>query len=175
MRDRTLAAVMLALLFGGIVLSAAPSGKEAPGGAAVRAVSSPTPPRALPTARGGHVPASEATTPAPSSPPTATPARTIPAIIAEAAREFGVAPETLMTIARCESSLRPTAIGDGGLAIGLFQWHAHSFAQLAPQLGYDLIDIGDPVAQSRLAAWAMTHDTSTGGGQASADPAGGMT
>lgn len=82
-------------------------------------------------------------------------------IIREAAAEFGADPEVMLRRARCESydRLDHNAIGDGGRAIGVFQWHAESFLFIArlSGLGYDLRQYGDVTAQSRLAAWAEAN------------------
>jgi hypothetical protein len=77
-------------------------------------------------------------------------------IIARAAREFGVDPVMLDAVAFCESSYRPAAVGDDGAAIGLFQFHEWRWWHNAPALGYSQDLRADPVAASRVAAYAFS-------------------
>lgn len=97
--------------------------------------------------------------------PAAAPARTahaIEAIITNAAVEFGVDPDDMIRVARCESSLRVDAVGDNGAAVGLFQFHTFRWWLNAPTLGYHDDLRADTVAAARAAAYAFAH------GQASA-------
>ena len=51
------------------------------------------------------------------------------------------------------------AIGDGGLALGPFQFHARTFMWLSKisGLGYELRDVADVEAQADVAGWAFAH------------------
>lgn len=76
-------------------------------------------------------------------------------IITAAALEWGQDPEELIGVARCESSLRPDAVGDHGEAVGLFQFHPWRWEINAPALGYVGDLRADPVAAARVAAYAF--------------------
>ena len=52
--------------------------------------------------------------------------KTVSELIAEAAIRHGINHERFLATARCESGLRPGAIGDGGHSFGLFQIHLPS-------------------------------------------------
>ena len=51
------------------------------------------------------------------------------------ARHYNVDEEFLVCIARAESALNPNAVGDEGLALGLFQWHAPSWILMREAMG----------------------------------------
>src|SRR6266508_2849066 len=78
-------------------------------------------------------------------------------VIRAAAIEFDQDPDELLAVARCESSLRPDVVGDHGAAIGLFQFHMFRWWLNAPSLGYHDDLRTDPVASSRVAAYAFAH------------------
>ena len=73
------------------------------------------------------------------------------AIIRAAAQEFGQDPDLLVLVARCESSLNPSAVGGHG-ELGILQFKPPTFARNAARLGYTLADIWDVRAQARVAA-----------------------
>lgn len=80
----------------------------------------------------------------------------VEAIIRNAAVEFGQDPEAMIAVARCESSLRSDAVGDGGAAVGLFQFHRATFTTNARRLfGHEVDEHQrlDPVTSSLVAAW----------------------
>ncbi len=57
---------------------------------------------------------------------------------------FGVDPRLACEIVRLESSFRPWAIGDDGLAVGLWQWHYQSWVYVRRQMakaGFDITEI----------------------------------
>lgn len=126
---------------------------------AVRATVSPEP-RAGTLARDDRraEPDTQLTVPPASPTPAATPVPTIAQLITAAAHRFGQDPKRLLAVARCESSLRVNAVGDGGRSLGIFQYQARTFLEHARISGlpYTLADIGDPAAQSTLAAWAFS-------------------
>lgn len=45
------------------------------------------------------------------------------AIVVDRAIAYGVAPSEMLSLASCESSLNPDAIGDDGTSFGLYQLH----------------------------------------------------
>jgi len=61
-------------------------------------------------------------------PPSDPPIRPLPVplsieqIVRESARAYRLSEEHLLALAVCESSMRPEAVGDGGLSVGLFQF-----------------------------------------------------
>lgn len=80
--------------------------------------------------------------------------------IEAAAIEFGQDPARLIAVAYCESTFRPEVIdgrvrGDGGRAVGLWQFHEATFRANARRLyGHDVGDLrADVVVSSRVAAW----------------------
>ena len=95
------------------------------------------------------------------SPATAVLARTtsvedIPAIITAAALEFGVDPGLLQRVAWCESSYRADVLGDAGASVGLWQIQAAFWWENAPRIGYTTDLRLDPIASSRVAAYAFS-------------------
>ena len=82
-------------------------------------------------------------------------------IIRAAALGHGVDPDVMLNVARCESGpdIDVNAIGDGGLALGPFQFHTKSFMWLSriSGLGYELRDVADVEAQADVAAWAFAN------------------
>lgn len=91
------------------------------------------------------------------------PAPTIPEIIRSAASIHGANPDQLLRVARCESSLNPSAIGDHGAAVGLFQFHPATFMANVRYGGfpYDLGDRFDPAASANVAAWMFARGQSS--------------
>src|SRR6267378_5420953 len=83
--------------------------------------------------------------------------RTIPEIIDAAAVEFHQSPEVMKRVAWCESSYRPAVVGDGGLAVGLFQFHPDTWSEASRFLGYTEDLRADPVAASRVAAYMWSQ------------------
>jgi hypothetical protein len=92
--------------------------------------------------------------PRPSSGPTRHDPAAIRAIIRNAFVEAGQDPEAAIRVAMCESSLREDAIGDGGDAVGLFQWHIGPWLQHSRRLfRRDVGDLrADPVMASLVTA-----------------------
>lgn len=95
-------------------------------------------------------PASSGTAPTPAA---------ILAIIRNAAHEFGQDAEAMIAVARCESSLRPDVLGDGGAAAGLWQFHLPTWTANARRLfGRDVGDLRmDPVKSSLVAAYMWSQ------------------
>ncbi len=68
---------------------------------------------------------------------------------------YGSNKEELMKVARCESNLKQTAIGDNGKAKGIFQYHTPTWLEFERQFRQDL-DIESYADQSKLTAWAFS-------------------
>lgn len=86
--------------------------------------------------------------------------QSIEQIITNAAIEFGVSPSYLRRVAFCESSLNPSAVGDAGASVGLFQIQRAFWSEVAPRLGYTTDLRHDPIASSRVAAYAFANGRS---------------
>ena len=80
--------------------------------------------------------------PSPSPSPSAI---SVEAVILEAAAEFGISGDYLVSVAYCESTLNPAAVNPAGYH-GLFQFDESTWAS------YGYGSIYDPVAQARTAA-----------------------
>ena len=49
-----------------------------------------------------------------------------------------VSAEQLLTVAKCESSYNPKAVGDGGRAVNIFQYHRPTFIGFSKLMGEEL-------------------------------------
>ncbi len=78
----------------------------------------------------------------------------VEAVIREAAATHGANATQLVRVARCESSLRPWAVGRLGEQ-GIFQLHPRGLRPLFFAHGFD--NVWDVVQQADFAAWAFTH------------------
>jgi hypothetical protein len=74
-------------------------------------------------------------------------------IIYEAADNYGQSRQDMLRVARCESSLDPSAVGGGGAYHGLFQFVPSTFAGTP----YGEYDIYDPWANANAAAWMWSE------------------
>lgn len=74
-------------------------------------------------------------------------------IINEAAANYGQSSDAMLRVARCESSLDPSAVGGGGAYHGLFQFVPSTFAGTP----YGEYDIYDPWANANAAAWKWSE------------------
>ena len=86
------------------------------------------------------------------------PARIL-AIIRNAFAEQGLDADKAIAVATCESSLRPSAIGDSGAAVGLWQWHLAPWTQHATRLfKREVGDLrADPVVSSMVTAYVVSR------------------
>ena len=75
-----------------------------------------------------------------------------------ASLEFGVDHAHLDTLSFCESTRNPLAVGDGGRARGLMQFHLRTFERWAGELGYVGDVRTDPVASARAAALKVSTE-----------------
>lgn len=80
------------------------------------------------------------------------PAGSVESIIRAAAAEFGVSGDLMMTIARCESGLNPSAVNSSSGARGLFQHMPSLWGGRAAALGYPYESWSDPTANARVSA-----------------------
>lgn len=62
-----------------------------------------------------------------------------------------------LDVAKCESELRPTAVGDGGRARGVYQFHKPTFEMLSKRMG-EKLDYRDTEDSVKLAMWAFATD-----------------
>lgn len=91
-----------------------------------------------------------AATPLPAAGPPASPTSIIGIIEAAAAR-WGVSGSWMVSIARCESGLRPTAVNPSGPYIGLFQFLQSTFRANGGT------NIWDPTDQANVTAKMLAH------------------
>ena len=73
----------------------------------------------------------------------------IEVMIRALALRYGVDPDFALEIVRLESSFNPAAVGDKGLAIGLWQWHLSSWEHVRCRMGL-------PVSDKRADAFEST-------------------
>ncbi len=85
---------------------------------------------------------------------------TVQESISTYATQYGISPSKLLLIAKCESGFRQDAIGDKGLAIGIFQFHQTTWDMFSLKMGEHL-DIHSYADQAKLAAWAFANNLST--------------
>jgi len=72
------------------------------------------------------------------------------------AHAYGVCPGLAVIICRRESSFNPTAVGDQGQAVGLWQWHIASWNQVRDSMGLRGLDLRkDPYESTITAMFAM--------------------
>jgi soluble lytic murein transglycosylase-like protein len=86
----------------------------------------------------------------------------IATIITLSAQFYGVPPEYAMCIAQAESNLDPSAVGDNGDALGLYQWHVAAWTETRAKMGLDPDPAlrADPYEATNTAMYAMgvLHD-----------------
>jgi hypothetical protein len=70
--------------------------------------------------------------------------------IHDAALRYGISEAWLDRIAWCESGTDPFAVGDGGLAIGIYQWHEQTWDSWALPID---------IAKGRQNSWAAAYET----------------
>jgi hypothetical protein len=93
------------------------------------------------------------------------PSSDIEQIVRNAAIRYGVNPDYLVKIARCESGLNPTSVNHGynenGYPSGLFQHLSGYWPARAAKYGYAGASVFDPEAQANVTA-GMFRDGSSG-------------
>lgn len=75
----------------------------------------------------------------------------IPTMVQEVASQNGANPTLMKKIAFCESSYRPEAVGDGGRAKNIFQFHKPTFDEFEAKYGEDL-NYNSAYDQTKLAS-----------------------
>lgn len=70
---------------------------------------------------------------------------------------YDVDETTALSVARCESEFKSTAIGDGGRAYGVFQFHEQTFREFAKQFGNETLEYKNPEHSIQLAMWALAN------------------
>ena len=72
------------------------------------------------------------------------------------AEQYGANEHQLMVVAFCESGYRPNAVGDGGRAKNIFQFHEPTFDRFSRLLGEEL-NYNSAHDQAKLAAFIFAH------------------
>lgn len=82
----------------------------------------------------------------------------VEATIEQAASVYGVDAGLMMCIAERESSLDPLAVGDEGLAVGLYQFHLRTWRWMRGMAGMSQRDRRyDAREAAMMTAWALAH------------------
>lgn len=79
-------------------------------------------------------------------------------LIRRYARYYGVDEDYALAIAKCESEFKTTAIGDGGRARGVYQFHKPTFHEFAKKMGESNLSYEDTEDNIKVAMWAFAHD-----------------
>lgn len=66
----------------------------------------------------------------------------------------------LYETAKCESNFRENAVGDSGLAYGVFQFHERTFNSFRQKAGMPYLEYHNPYDQTILASWAFKNGLS---------------
>lgn len=84
---------------------------------------------------------------------------TVQEAIINYATQYGISPDKLLAIAKCESNfnMNPKGSNDSGKAHGIYQFHQETWNRYSKDLGEEL-DINSYQDQAKLAAWAFAHD-----------------
>lgn len=69
---------------------------------------------------------------------------------------YGANTNELLTVAFCESGYKPHAVGDGGRAVGVFQYHKPTFISYSKKLGEEL-NYHSTYDQAKLTAFIWTN------------------
>lgn len=77
------------------------------------------------------------------------------AVIAYASMYYAPA-EPLLKLATCESNFNPKALGDQGMAFGVFQYHKATFEAFSRLMGQSL-DYYSYYDQSKLTSWVWVN------------------
>lgn len=71
-------------------------------------------------------------------------------------KHYGISAERLKKVIKCESGYNSYAIGDGGKAYGLLQFHEPTFNSFKKKSGL-AVEYKNPKDQITLAAWSWTN------------------
>ncbi len=69
---------------------------------------------------------------------------------------YGVDTNLSLEVARCESGFKPSALGDGGMAYGVYQFWPSTFDLFAQELG-EKLDYHSVEDGIKLANWGLAH------------------
>ncbi len=78
-------------------------------------------------------------------------------LIYKYADQYEIDRELALNVALCESELKTTAIGDGGKARGVYQFHKPTFDLLSKKMG-EKMDYKNTEDNIKLAMWAFSTD-----------------
>lgn len=85
---------------------------------------------------------------------------TVEGLIVSSALRHGVSAEKMLRVARCESNFNTKAIGDGGRAYGVYQYHSPTFNSFSNLYGVTY-DYRSPTDQIDLTGWAFSQGLDT--------------
>lgn len=77
-------------------------------------------------------------------------------LIAFYAEVYEVNEDLALGVARCESEFKTTAVGDNGLAYGVYQFHQPTFKMFAKMRGTPDLEYKNTEHQVDLAMWAIS-------------------
>ena len=77
-------------------------------------------------------------------------------MITHYAKLYGANEKELMVVAKCESGFKPNAIGDGGKARNIYQYHKPTFDRFSKLLGEDL-DYNSALDQIKLTSFIFAE------------------
>lgn len=83
-------------------------------------------------------------------------AMSVPELIDYIAPQYGTDPEDIKKVAWCESSYRPHAVGDGGKARNVMQFHEPTFNEFSKKLGEEL-NYNSAYDQIKLASYMFSQ------------------
>lgn len=78
-------------------------------------------------------------------------------LIFKYADQYEIDRDLALSVAQCESELKTTAIGDGGRARGVYQFHRPTFDLLSRKMG-EKLDYKNTEDNIKLAMWAFSTD-----------------
>lgn len=78
-------------------------------------------------------------------------------LIKKYAKEYDFPENTALRVASCESEFKVNAVGDGGKAYGIYQFHKPTFDMFAKKFG-EKLDYYDTEHNIQLAIWALSND-----------------
>lgn len=73
------------------------------------------------------------------------------------AKAHDVEASLALGVARCESEFKTTAVGDSGLAYGVYQFHQPTFKEFAKAYGDPSLEYKNTEDQIELAMWAISN------------------
>jgi soluble lytic murein transglycosylase-like protein len=84
-------------------------------------------------------------------------------LIKKYSEHYDYSEKIALKVASCESEFKPTALGDGGKAYGIYQFHKPTFNEFAKKLEKleklpEKMDYHDTEDNIKLAIWALSKD-----------------